>query len=114
EARIAAQAFVALDARDRDDLVREAAGVAGADRALVTLEGVTLHVLARDGPLLRDHLRAAELRHLSRAAARHPTLRASKWIRDPERLCTGHRIGNRDLAHVLDAAGDDPVARDGE
>ena len=45
-----------------------------------------LHVLARDVPLLGDHLGAAELRDLLRAVARDPALGARERIREAERL----------------------------
>src|SRR5690606_35160205 len=74
EARVAARPLVAAHVAERHDLVVEAPLVDGADRALVALEREALHVLARDAPLLGDHLGAAELRHLARSVARHPAL----------------------------------------
>ena len=74
----------------------EAALVDGAERALVALERERLHVVARDVPLLGDHLGAAELRHLLRAVARDPALRAGERIGEAERLAGDHRRRDRD------------------
>ena len=98
------------DVAERRDLALEAPLVDRADRALVALEREALHVLARDVPLLGDHLGAAELRHLLRAVARDPALRARERIREAERLRERHRRRDRDRAHVLHAARDDEIA----
>ena len=82
-----------------------------AERALVRLDRERLHVVARDVPLLGDHLGAAELRDLLRAVARFPARRARERVVEPVLLAREHRRADRDRAHVLHAARDDEVAR---
>jgi hypothetical protein len=72
ERRLAPRAFVLYDVAVRRDLAFEALLVDRADRAPVALECVALHVLARDLPMLRDHLGGAELRDFLRAIALAP------------------------------------------
>ena len=96
---------------ERDDLLVEAALGAGTQRALVRLDRERLHVVAGDVPLLRDHLRAAELRDLLRAVARFPARRPAERVLEAVLLAREHRRADRDRAHVLHAARDDEIGR---
>jgi hypothetical protein len=109
ETRVAPRALVVTDATERRDLLLEAALVDGAQRAPVALEREGLHVLARDAPLLGDHLGAAELGDLLRPVPGRPALRAREGALEAHRLRERHGRRDRDHAHVLDAAGDDEV-----
>ncbi len=72
-----------------------------------------LHVLAADVPLLGDHLGRAELADLLVAIARLPSGRLGERSREAVLVSDQHRGGDRDGAHVLQAAGDDEVLRSG-
>ena len=56
-----------------------------------------------------DQLRTTELRDLLIAVAVPPVLRLAGGRREPELLADDHRRCDRDLAHVLHAAGHDEV-----
>ena len=96
---------------ERHDLGVEAALGAGPDGPLVGLDRERLHVVAGDVPLLGDHLGRAELADLLRAVAGHPALGARERVVEAELLADEHGRGDRDLRHLLDAAGDDDVHR---
>jgi hypothetical protein len=92
-----------------DDLVVE---VAAADRAKGTLvagQRVLLHLLARQVPLFGDQLRAAELRDFLIAVSVQPLLGFIGRRGEAELLADDHCRRDRDLAHVLHAAGHDHV-----
>ena len=102
----------ARDAAVRRDLPLEPALVDGADGAPVALQRELLHVVAADAPLLGDHLGAAELGHLLIAVARRASRRSRRTDRvKPSGSAAVIAAGDRDLAHVLHAAGDDHVRR---
>ena len=105
------RSFVERALTERDDLVLEAALGARPQRTLVRLDRERLHVVTRDVPLLGDQLGAAELRHLLVAVARLPPGRLGERRLVAELLARDHRRHDRDLAHVLHAAGDDEVLR---
>ena len=107
--RRVARTLVGDETVDRDDLVLEVPGADRLLRALVTGERVLLHLLAREVPLLGDQLRAAELGDLLVAVAVQPALRLVGRRGEAELLADDHRRADRDLAHVLHAAGDDQV-----
>ena len=89
----------------------EAALGARPQRALVRLDRERLHVVAGDVPLLGDHLGAAELRDLLVAVARLPARRpGERRLVNPNGSPASIADDDRDLAHVLHAAGDDEVA----
>ena len=111
EARVAPDALVGGDALERRDLAVEAPFVLGLRGPAMTLERERLHVVAGHVPLLGDHLRGAELRHLLGAVAGLPSLRTGEGVLEPERLGGDHRRADRDHAHVLHAARDDEVGR---
>ena len=79
------------------------------------LDRERLHVLARDAPLLGDHLGPPELRDLLVAVAREPPLRSGERVvvkpSVPRATVIADAIGI--MRHVLDAAGDDHVVRAG-
>ena len=77
--------------------------------ALVAGQRVLLHLFAGQVPLLGDQLRAAELRDLLIAVAVQPLLGLVCRRGESELLTDRHRRRDRDLAHVLHAAGDDHV-----
>ena len=107
--RRVARALVGDEAVDRDDLVLEVAGADRRLRALVAGQRVLLHLLAGDVPLLGDQLRTAELRDLLVAVAVQPALGLVGGRGEPELLADDHRRRDRDLAHVLHAAGHDQI-----
>ena len=92
-----------------DDLVVEVAAADRAEGALVAGQRVLLHLLAGQVPLLGDQLRAAELRDLLIAVAVQPLLGFVGRRGEAELLADDHRRRDRDLAHVLHAAGHDHV-----
>ena len=82
---------------DRDDLVLEAPVVDRRDRAPVRLERVRVELLAREAPLLREHLGRDPLRHDLPALGRA--------LSDEIAAVRAHR----DARHHLDARRDDDV-----
>ncbi len=77
----------------------------------MAFERELLHLLAADVPLLGDHLRRAELRQRLGTVTLHPALGAGEGFVETEGLRGQHGGGDRDHAHVLDAASDDDVRR---
>src|SRR5690606_7196271 len=72
EARVSARRFVSGEVTDRRNLTLEIAVVDGMDRPPVGFVGEMLHLVARDLPLVGDHLGGAKLVYLFRAVARLP------------------------------------------
>ena len=85
----------------------------GGERPLVTGQREPLHILPGDVPLLGDHLRTAELRDLLVAVALQPELGLVGRAGEPELVADDHCRGDRDLAHVLDATGEDQIGSAG-
>ncbi len=92
-----------------DDLVVEMAAADRAEGALVAGQRVLLHLLARQVPLLGDQLGATELRDFLIAVSVQPLLGFIGRRGEAELLADDHRRRDRDLAHVLHAAGHDHV-----
>ncbi len=106
-----ARAFVEGGVTQRDDLALEPPFGAGPDRPFVGLDRELFHRLAGDSPLLGDQFGPAELRHLLGPVTIDPTPARRERVGEAELLRDGHRRGDRDHAHVLDATGDDEVLR---
>ena len=98
---------------DRFGLGIETALVDGLDRSAMALQRVDLHVLAADVPLLCDHLRAPELRHLLGAVTLNPALRSGEGIGVTQRLGRDQRSADGHHRHVLHASGDNHVVDSG-
>ena len=94
-----------------DDFIVEVAAADRGERALVAGQRVLLHLFTRQVPLFGDHLRATELRDLLIAVPVQPLLGLVGRRGEAELLADGHRRRDRDLAHVLHAAGHDQVGR---
>src|SRR3954468_21203789 len=111
EAGVTPRTFVGGDAFVGGDLAVEAAFVDRLDRSPVRLEREGLHVLAGDAPLLGDELGTVELVDRLVAVARDPALRPAERVGLLQADGSGGAEGraDRDLAHVLHAAGDDDV-----
>src|SRR4051812_45087293 len=111
EAGVTPRTFVGGDAFVSGDLAVEPALVDRLDRPPMRLEREGLHVLAGDAPLLGDELGAVELVDRLVAVARDPALRPAEGVGLLQSDGGGGAEGraDRDLAHVLHAAGDDDV-----
>jgi hypothetical protein len=105
--------LVVVEPAQRGDLGLEAALGPGPQRPLVALDGEDLHVLPTDVPLLGDELGAPELADLPVAVAGHPALAAGERVLEAERGGERHGAADRDLGHLLHAAGHDDVVHAG-
>ena len=106
-----ARTFVVSSVSECHDLLDEPSLGPGSERALVRFDRVRFHVVAGDVPLLGDHLRAAELRHLLGAVTRLPSRGPAERVGEAVLLAGEHGGADRDRAHVLHAAGDDEIGR---
>ena len=77
----------------------------------MAFQSETLVVLAAELPLVGDHLGAAELRDLLVSVARFPAAATGPWVGAAVGLAGRERAQDRELTHLLHAAGDDEVRR---